>query len=78
LNKLIELSVRGSIYFYFGLLSEDQLNNLQQFAKQFCISNPVYEHESDDVIMKCFTLAVKQAFGIELTNIPVTAVLVIK
>lgn len=78
MNKLIELSVRGSIYFCLGSLSEDQLDNLQQFAKRFYVSNPVYEHEPDDEIMKCFTLAVKQAFDIELTNISVTAVLVIK
>lgn len=78
MNKLIELSVRGSLYFYLGSLSENQLKHLRQFAKQFYMSNPVCEYASDDEVMKCFTLAVKQTFGIELTNIPVTAVLVIK
>ena len=78
MSKLIELSVRGSIYFYLSSASEKQLYYLQQFAKQFYMSNPMYEHKSDDEIMKCFTIAVKQTFGVELRNIPLTTVFVIK
>lgn len=78
MNKLIELSIRGSLYFYLSTITEKQLLQLRQFASQFYKSNPVYEHRSDDEIMRCFTLTVKQTFDIELENIPVTAVLVIK
>ena len=78
MKKLFELSVRGSLYFYLSTISEQQLSQLQQFANQFYRSNPVYEHCTDDEIMVCFTVSVKQKFDIELESIPVTAVLVIK
>lgn len=78
MKKLFELSVRGSISFYLGTISEKQLSQLQQFSSQFYKSNPMYEHQTDDEIMKCFTVAVKQKFDIELERVSVTAVLVIK
>lgn len=78
MDKLIEISVRGSFYFYLSTVSEKQLFQLKRFASQFYMSNPVLEHKSDDEIMKCFTMVVKRTFDIELKNIPVTAVLVVK
>lgn len=78
MNKLIELSVRGSLYFYLSTVSEKQLFQLRQFASQFYRSSPSYKYKSDDEIMKRFTIAAKQTFGIELERIPITTVLVIK
>lgn len=78
MKKLFEVSIRGFIYFYLSTISEQQLPQIQQFANQFYRSNPVYGYRTDDEIMACFTISVKQKFDIELENIPVTAVLVIK
>ena len=78
MKQLIELSVRGSLYFYLSTVSEKQLFQLQQFASQFYRSSPSYKFKSDDEIMRLFTIAARQTFGIELKNIPVTTVLVIK
>ena len=78
MNKLIELSIRGSLYFYLSTITDKQLFQLRQFASQFYKSNPVYEHMSDNEIMRCFTSTVNQTFDIKLKNIPVAAALVIK
>ena len=78
MNQLIELSVRGSMYFYLSTVSEILLFQLQQFASQFYSSSPSYKFKSDDEIMSLFTVAARQTFGIELERIPVTTVLVIK
>ena len=78
MEKLFELSVKGSLYFYLSVISEKQILQLKQFSSQFYKSNPVCQHQTDDEIMESFIAAVKQEFGIELESIPVTDVIVIK
>lgn len=78
MGKLFELSVRGSLYYYMSAISENQLSQLQQFASQFYRSNPACKCQTDDEIKECFAMAVKRKFDIEIENIPVAAVLVIK
>lgn len=78
MDKLIEISVKGSVYYFLNSLSYDQLTILQQFAKQFYTLNPVYNEETDDAIVEHFITAVQQTFGISLTKVSVAAVLVIK
>lgn len=78
MDKIIELSVRGSLYFYSSNPRENQLSQLRQFASQFYESNPDYKFMPDDEIAECFILSAKQTFGIDLKNLPITTVLVIK
>lgn len=78
MDKLIEISVRGSTYFYLSEVDEIQFSQLKQFAGQFYISNPVFEYKSDEEITKYFATAVKHKFDIELRKMPVMLVLVVK
>lgn len=78
MDKLIEVSVKGSTYYFMSLLNYDQIATLQQFAKQFYTLSQSYQEESDDAIMGRFIEAVHHAFGISLTKVPIAAVIVIK
>lgn len=78
MKKLFELSVRGSLYYCMSAISENQLSQLRQFASQFYRSNPACTCQTDDEIKEYFAMAVKRKFDIEIENVPVAAVLVIK
>lgn len=78
MNKQFKISMRGSTYYFLNALNEDQILKLQQFARQFYVSNPSYSNENDDTVVEYFFAQVKQTFGIVLNRVNITAVLVIK
>ena len=78
MDNLIEISVRGSIYYFLSSLNSKQLADIKQFSKHFYASNQSFDDASDDTIAEQFTLAIERVFGIPLTRIPVATVIVIK
>ena len=76
--KLIEVSIRGSTYYFLSDLDSNQIALLKQFASQFYQSNTKCQKETDDSIAKHFVLAVQAEFNIALRNIAPSAVLIIK
>ena len=78
MDNLIEISVRGSIYYFLSSLNSKQLADIKQFSRQFYASNQSFDDASDDTIAEQFTLAIERVFGIPLTRIPVATVIVIK
>ena len=78
MNKLIELSVKGSLYFYLCPISENQLLKLKQFATEFYISNVPHQPQSDDEIAKKFVSSANQILDIELEKVHIDSVIVIK
>ena len=76
--KLIEVSIRGSTYYFLNDLDSEQIALLKHFASQFYPSNPKYRSETDDSIAKHFVLAVQTEFNITLRNTAPSAVLIIK
>ena len=78
MNKLIQISIKGSIYYSINPLSQNQITNLQKFAQEFYTSTPLYSRESDESILEQFVSTVHQTLGITLTIVPITTVLVIK
>jgi hypothetical protein len=78
MDNLIEISVRGSIYYFLSSLNSKQLADIKQFSRQFHEKNQSFDDASDDIIAEQFTLAIEQVFGIPLTRISVATVIVIK
>lgn len=78
MDKLIEISIKGSTYYFINCLSQNEITNLQEFSKEFYASNPVHSKYSEETILNRFVSEVHKTFGIALTRIPISAVLVIK
>lgn len=78
MDMLIEISIKGSTYYFLNSLNHHQITNLQEFSKKFYTANPEHSNKSDDTILELFISEVHKTFGITLTKIPVTTVLVIK
>lgn len=78
MNKLLEVSVSGSTYYFLNPLDLEQLANIQRLSKQLYVPNPSFKNMSDDAIIEHFILKVQQVLDISLTKISVAAVIVIK
>lgn len=78
MSKLIELSVRGSRYYFFEKLSSDQIESLKNFASSFYTTSIICASDNDDDIVKEFVRQANLHLGLQLELINIDQVLVIK
>lgn len=78
MEKLIEISVRGSRYYLFAEISRDQLEKLRQFTSLFYDSNYVCHSENDDALVQQFVVVAGRVLDMKLELVDIDAVLVIK
>lgn len=78
MNKLIELSIRGSRYYLIANIDGRKMEELEKFATQFYSQNLWCKAASDHEIAKGFFAAVKTNIDMNIDPIRVDSVLTIK
>lgn len=78
MNRLIEVSVRGKIYYFLNDLSPEHMEKLEQLSKDVFSLNIVSKEETDDEIIAKFVMLAQKNLEIYLRSIAVDSVLVIK
>ncbi len=78
MDKLIEVSIRGSVFYYLGKINTEQLARLNQFGSLFYHYYSECFNQADERIAKIFTDEVEKLLDIILIEKQVDTVITIK